>query len=154
VRNDYIPKQKITKAVAPKIEVVENPEENTFTFTATREGFQASCFVNGMTTQFEFNKLEKGLFISPDATMKLLKEGSIDKTDFKGDVNKILGAGTVADKAVLTIKELKIGRNIIKNVDATVNFKNKQDLVFGDNTMVKFGTYNIDEKENKVIFTK
>ena len=144
----------ITKTVAPKIEVVENPEENSLTFTATRDGFQASCFVNGMTTQFEFNKLQKEFFISPNVTMKLLKEGSIDKTDFKGDVNKILGAGTVADKAVLTIKELKIGKTIVKNIEATVNYKAKQDIVFGDNTLLKFGSYTIDDKDNKVIFTK
>ena len=81
--------------------------------------------------------------------MKLLKEGSIDKTDFKGDVNKILGSGTVADKAVLTIKELRIGKNTVKNIDVTVNSRIKQELVFGDNTLVKFGTYSIDEKENK-----
>ena len=70
---------------------MENPEENSFTFTATRDGFQASCYVNGITTQFAFNKPEKEFFISPDAAMMLLKDGSIDKTDFKGDVNKILG---------------------------------------------------------------
>ena len=135
--------------------MIENPEEDSFTYTATKDGFQSSCYVNGITTQFGFNKLQKEFFISPDATMRLLKEGSIDKTDFKGDVNKILGsAGTVADKAVLTIKELKIGKNIVKNIEATVNSKVKLDLVFGDNTLVKFGAYTIDEKENKVIFNK
>ena len=155
LRNDFIPKQTISKAAAPKIEVIENPEEDSFTYTATKDGFQSSCYVNGITTQFGFNKLQKEFFISPDATMRLLKEGSIDKTDFKGDVNKILGsAGTVADKAVLTIKELKIGKNIVKNIEATVNSKVKLDLVFGDNTLVKFGAYTIDEKENKVIFNK
>ena len=155
VRNDFIPKQSISKAAAPKIEVIENPEENSFTYTATKDGFQSSCLVNGITTQFDFNKSEKGIFISTEATMKLLKEGALDKTDFKGDVNKILGsAGTVADKAVLTIKELKIGKNVIKDVEVTVNLKNKQDIVFGDNTLLKFGSYTIDDKDNKVIFNK
>jgi peptidoglycan-associated lipoprotein len=155
VRNDFIPKQTISKAAAPKIEVIENPEEDAFTYTATKDGFQANCFVNGITTQFEFNKPEKGAFISPAATMKLLKEGAIDKTDFKGDVNKILGAaGTVADKAVLTIKEIKIGKNTVKDLEVTVNSKNKQDIVFGDNTLLKFGGYTIDDKNNKVIFNK
>lgn len=155
VRNDFIPKQTLAKTTAPKIEVVENPEENSFTYTTTRDGFQGSCYVNGITTLFEFNKSQKEFFISPAATMKLLKDGSIDKTDFKGDVNKILGsAGTVADKAVLVIKELKIGKNSVKNIEATVNSKAKQDLVFGDNTLLKFGSYSIDDKDNKVIFNK
>jgi peptidoglycan-associated lipoprotein len=154
VRNDYIPKGQFTKTPAPKIEVIENPEEDSFTYTATRDGFQSTCFVNGITILFEFNKAEKEVYISPAATMKLLKDGSIDKTDFKGDVNKILGTGTVTDKAVLTIKELKIGRNVVKNLDVTVNSKAKQDIIFGDNTLQKFGAYTIDDKDNKVIFNK
>ena len=107
-----------------------------------------------MTTQFEFNKGEKEVYISPEMAMHLLKEGSIDKTDFKGDVNKILGAGTVADKAVLTLKEVKIGKNIVNNIDATVSTKIRSDMIFGENTLKKFGSYTIDEKENKVIFNK
>jgi peptidoglycan-associated lipoprotein len=155
LRNDFIPKQSIIKAPAPKIEVVENPEENSFNYTATRDGFQATCYVNGLTTQFTFDKAQKEVFISPDETMKLLKDGYIDKTDFKGDVNKILGtAGTVADKAVLVIKELKIGKNVVNNLEVTVNVKAKQDMIFGDNTLTKFGTYTLDDKDNKVIFNK
>ena len=136
LRNDFVPKQSIIKAPAPKIEVVENPEENSFNYTATRDGFQATCYVNGLTTQFTFDKTQKEVYISPDETMRLLRDGYIDKTDFKGDVNKILGtAGTVADKAVLVIKELKIGKNIVKDLEVTVNAKAKQDLIFGDNTL-------------------
>ncbi|MCX6243314.1 MAG: OmpA family protein [Bacteroidetes bacterium] len=154
VRNDYIPKSQITKAVAPKIEVVENPEENSISYTATRDGFQTTVYINGMTTQLEFSKGEKEVYISPDEAMHLLKEGSIDKTDFKGDVNKILGTGTVADKAVVTLKELKLGKNVVKNIDATVNSKIRSDMVFGENTLNKFGAYTIDDKDNKVIFNK
>jgi peptidoglycan-associated lipoprotein len=155
LRNDFVPKQSIIKAPAPKIEVVENPEENSFIYTATRDGFQATCYVNGLTTQFTFDKAQKEVFISQDETMRLLKDGYIDKTDFKGDVNKILGtAGTVADKAVLVIKELKIGKNVVNNLEVTVNAKAKQNLVFGDNTLSKFGSYTLDDKDNKVIFNK
>jgi len=154
VRNDFIPKQMIAKPVAPKIEVIENPEENSFTYTATKDGFQTSLFLNGITVQMEYIKAEKEVYISPDVTMKLLKEGALDKTDFKGDANKILGTGTVADKAVLTIKELKIGKNVLKNIDVTVNSKIRTELVFGENTLNKFGTFILDDKDNKVIFTK
>ena len=155
LRNDFVPKQSIVKEAAPKIEVVENPEEDSFTYTATRDGFQSSCYINGLTTQFEFSKEQKEVYISPDETMRLLKDGYIDKTDFKGDVNKILGtAGTVADKAVLVLKEVKIGKNVVKGLEATVNSKAKQDLVFGENTLKQFGSYTIDDKDNKVIFNK
>jgi hypothetical protein len=110
--------------------------------------------VNGNTVQFEFNKDEKEVYISPDEAMLLLKNGFIDKTDFKGDVNKILGVGTVAEKAVLIIKEMRIGKNSVKGLEATVNSRIKSDLLFGEKTLNKFGAYTIDEKENKVIFSK
>jgi hypothetical protein len=52
------------------------------------------------------------------------------------------------------IKELKIGKNVVNNLEVTVNVKAKQDMIFGDNTLTKFGTYTLDDKDNKVIFNK
>ena len=76
----------------------------------------------------------------------------IDKTDFEGDVAKIIGEGTIAEKAVFTIKEIRLGNKTIKNVQATVNSKIKTTILFGENTLTKFGTFTIDEKESQIIF--
>jgi hypothetical protein len=42
----------------------------------------------------------------------------------------------------------------VKGLEATVNSRIKSDLLFGEKTLNKFGAYTIDEKENKVIFSK
>jgi peptidoglycan-associated lipoprotein len=153
LRNDYIPKTKITKNLPPtKIEMVVKPEENIVRFTKTKEGLrQATSYINGITTDFFFDPKEKEVFISPVVTLKLLKDGVIDKTSFDGDPTTILGDGTVADKAVLTLKEIRIGKNTVKDVKAIVN-KKIQSLQFGDNLLKKFGTYSIDDTTSEIIF--
>ncbi|MFZ4522654.1 MAG: OmpA family protein [Bacteroidales bacterium] len=153
LRNDFVPKTKITKNAQPsKIEMVVNPEENNVRFTKTKEGLrQATSYVNGITTDFVFDAKEKEVFISPAITLKLLKDGVIDKTSFDGDPTKILGDGTVAEKAVLTLKEIRIGKNVVKDVKATVN-KKVQSLQFGDGLLKKFGKYNIDDTTGEIIF--
>ena len=70
---------------------------------------------------------------------------------FSADPTKILGEGTVADKAVLTLKEIRIGKNMVKDIKATVN-KKIQALQFGDSLLRLFGKYNIDDSTGEIIF--
>ncbi|MCX6268452.1 MAG: OmpA family protein [Bacteroidetes bacterium] len=153
IRNDYVPKTKVTKNIpATKIEMVVKPEENNVPFVKTKDGLrQATCYINGITTDFFYDAKEKEVFISPALTLKLLKDGVIDKTSFDGDPTKILGDGTVADKAVLTLKEIRIGKNSTKEIKATVN-KKIQSLQFGDILLKKFGKYSIDDATSEIIF--
>jgi len=148
-----VPKTKISKNVpATKIEVVVKPEENNVAVTKTRDGMlQGTGYISGMTTLFTYDSKEKGLFISPELTLKLLKEGVIDKTSFDGDPTKILGEGKVADKAVLTLKEIRIGKNSVSNLKATVN-KKIATLQFGETILKKFGKFSIDEANGEIIF--
>jgi peptidoglycan-associated lipoprotein len=153
VRNDYVPKSKPGKAVAPKIEVVENPEENIVPFSLTSDGLpEATCYISGITETFRYDKKETSFFISAATALRLLKTGVIDKTDFEGDVAKIIGEGTIAEKAVFNIKEIRVGNKTIKNVQATVNSKIKTTILFGESTLLKFGAFTIDEKESLLIF--
>jgi peptidoglycan-associated lipoprotein len=153
LRNDFIPKQKVTKAVSPKIEVVENPEENSVPYTITTDGnYEATCYVNGITMTFAYSKGEKECYLLPEAALKLLKEGVIDKNDFKGDVTKIIGEGSIADKAVINLKEMRIGNNTVKDVEITVNKRIKSNMLIGDPTLSKFGAFTVDTNESKIIF--
>lgn len=152
LRNDYIPKTKVTKTTATKIELVVKPEENNVPFKKTKEGLrEASCYISGITTVFTFDPKEKEVFISPATTMKLLNDGVIDKTSFDGDPSKLIGEGTVADKAVLTLREVRIGRNTIKDLKVTVN-KKVISLQLGETTLKKFGNFSIDDSGGEFIF--
>ncbi len=152
LRNDFIPKTKVDKQTPVKIEVVVKPEENTVSYTLTKEGLlNAECFVNGATLSFTYDPKEKEFYISQEYALKLLKDGLIDKTDFQGEVTKIIGEGTIADKAVFIIRELKIGRNTVKDIEATVNRKTTG-IRLGENTLKRLGDFSIDSKKSLIIF--
>jgi len=120
--------------------------------TKTKDGsYQGTCYISGITTTFTFDSKEKEFYISPVLALKFLTDGVIDKTSFEGDATKIIGEGTVADKAVLTIKEIRIGKNTVKDLKATVN-KKIGSLHFGDTTLKKFGKYSIDDANGEIIF--
>lgn len=153
LRNDFIPKNKPVKTAPTKVEIVVKPEENNVPYTTTKDGsLEGSCYVNGITMVFTYDVKEKEVFISPAAVLKLLKDGVIDKSNFDGDATKILGDGTVADKAVLTLKELRIGRNTIKELKVIVNKKIQTTLLFGENTLKKFGAFTVDDAAKMIIF--
>jgi peptidoglycan-associated lipoprotein len=152
LRNDFIPKTTPITAKPHQIEVVTEPEENSIEFTQTKENiFQSTCFVNGSTVGFEYDPTEKDFFISSAEALKLLKSGAISKEDFEGDPTKIIGEGSIADKSVFNIKELKVGRNTINDVKATVSKKVPM-IRFGENTMKLFGTFQVDMDDSKIIF--
>ena len=154
LRNDFIPKATpiTSQAQARKIEVVTEPEENSIEFTLTKDDmFQSDCMVNGSTVGFEYDPKEKEFYISSSEALRLLKSGAISKDDFEGDPTKIIGEGSIADKSVFTVKELKIGKNSIYDVKATVNRKVAM-IRFGENTLKLFGTYSVDMDNGKIIF--
>lgn len=153
LRNDYVPKTKVAKNIPPtRIEMVIKPEENNVPFIKTKEGLrQGTSYINGITTPFTFDQKEKDTYLSPEVALKLLKDGVIDKTSFEGDPAKIIGEGTIADKAVLKLREVRIGRNTVKDVRVTIN-KKIPSFQFGDSLMKRFGTYSIDDTTGEFIF--
>lgn len=151
LRNDFIPGT-TSGAGSPEIGIVTNPDLNTVDYTATKDGLEASCVVNGSTMTFEYVKDQNEFFISNVQTLRLLREGLISKEDFKGDASKIIGTGTVADKAVFVIKEMKIGQSTVRDIEVTVNSKIKGDLLLGEKTLTRFGAFTIDDAQKKIIF--
>jgi peptidoglycan-associated lipoprotein len=153
LRNDFIPKQKIAGKEKPTIEVVVEPEENSVPYTLdSNEDIQFTGYINGITMTFTYDPAEKDLFISPGEALKLLQNGAIDKNDFEGDVTKSIGEGFIADKSVINIREIRIGRNIVKDIKVTVNQRLKTSVLLGKNTLEKIGKFAVDQTEMKIIF--
>ncbi len=153
LRNDFVPKsQPVRKVPAPAIQVVTAPEENKVAFTRLKGEYrEATCYVNGITSTFVYERKEKELLLSPAVAVKFLKEGIIDKTNFEGDPTQLIGEGFVAEKAVLILNEIRIGKNTVKGLRATVS-KKAESILFGDAVMKQFGPYSIDDASGEFIF--
>ncbi|MCX6287412.1 MAG: OmpA family protein [Bacteroidetes bacterium] len=154
LRNDFIPKTTPSKIQGTaKIEVVVAPEVNAAPIKKLKEGtYEGSCFVNGIALSFTYDPGEKDVFISAAQAFKLLKDGVIDKNDFEGDATKLIQEKSISEKAVITLKEVRIARNTVKDVKVIVNSKIHGTFVFGENTLKKFGNFRIDEEKEQLIF--
>jgi len=154
LRNDFIPKAIPSKSQAsPKVEVVVVPEVNGTSVTKLKDGsYEGFCFINGISVQFTYDPTQKDLFIIPAEAFTFLKNGVIDKNDFEGDATKFIQEKTISDKAVFTLKEVRIARNTVKDFKVIVNSKIHGTFVFGENTLKKFGNFHIDEGKGQLIF--
>ena len=152
LRRDYVPAANQNPDLA-KIQIKINPEDNFVPFTEDKKTgvYLAPCLVNSYRETFAFDKPSQAM-ISLNKALDLLKNRAISKEDFEGDVEKILQNNTIADRAVINLKEVSIANRTVKNVKVKVNYKLKYDLVFGDEVLKQFGKYQFNTKTHRLIF--
>ncbi|MCD4745340.1 MAG: OmpA family protein [Bacteroidales bacterium] len=155
IRNNFVPKPKIEDVTSPKIDIVLNPEEeiNAVKFIGTKDGkFVIPGIFNGYSMDFILDKITYKSYISLNSALELLKNGAISKTDFQGDPNEILANASIIDKAVFTIKDFKILKNTIHNIEVIVSYKLEHGFIIDEKTFSKFGKYTIDKEKKEIIF--
>ncbi len=153
ISRDFVPKPKSKKKHIAKVNIVVNPEENQVSFVYDKTGLmRIPCIINEFNMIFTFNKRYSNVYISLPAALKLLKGGAISKSDFQGNIDKVLAGGTITNNAIFTIKDFRIGSKTINDVEVTVSYQLKSSMILGDATLSKFGKYTIDEKKKKIIF--
>ncbi|MEI6890237.1 MAG: OmpA family protein [Bacteroidales bacterium] len=154
LRNDFVPKATPSKTQGTaKIEVVIAPEINGIPLNKLKDGkYEGYCFANGISLQFTYDPTEKDMFITAAQAFSLLKDGVIDKNDFEGDATKFIQDKTISEKAVITLKEVRIAKNTVKDLKVTVNSKIHSTFVFGENTLKKFGIFHLDDGKSQLIF--
>ena len=149
LRKDYIPAG--TNLDIVDINIVTDPDDNSVLFT--EQGgtgtYLSTCIINGYNEAFAFDKGADPM-ISLDKAMDLLKWGAISKENFEGDPEKVLANNTIADRALINIKEITIGIVTINDVQLKVTYKLNYGLVFGDGLMKQFGKYNFNTKTHKL----
>lgn len=152
---DFIPKPTIEEIEEEEavVDIVTEPEENSVEFIqGIGESIKAPLIANGYTIEFTYIKAARGTSISLSKALELLKDGAITKNDFEGDVNKILANGTISDRAILYLSEVKIGDNTVIDLPVTVIHNMQDNIVFGESTLKLFGKFNIDYQQSKIIF--
>ena len=154
LRNDFIPKTTPSKTpVTARIEVVIAPEVNGTALSKLKDGsYSGFCFINGISTEFIYDPAEKDMFITSAYAFTLLKDGVIDKNDFEGDASKLIQEKTISEKAVITLKEVRIAKNTVRDLKVIVNSKIHGSFEFGTNNMKKFGNFHIDDQKGQLIF--
>lgn len=152
---DFIPKSKIEEIPATaQIDIVTDlQKEDRVPFTQAKgESITAPCVVNGYTISFTYLKSARGFSISGEAALGLLKGGFISKNDFEGDPNTILVEGTILDRSVFNIKEMRIGNKTVNDLKITVIQDLEMPMLFGESILQQFGKFTISKETSEIIF--
>ena len=151
LRKDYVPLSTNIDVDLATINIAINPEDNAIVFTeAPKSGtYVSTCIINGYNEEFAYDKGADAM-ISLEQAMKLLKWGAISKDDFEGDPERILANNTIADRAIIIIKEINIANQKVENAKVKVNYKLNYGLVFGERLMKQFGKYSYNTKTHKL----
>ncbi|NTW23536.1 MAG: OmpA family protein [Lentimicrobium sp.] len=149
---DFVPKPK-NQQFAQKVEIKINPEENIVTLeTGKGNSLMIPCIINGYNVKVMYDRNDRGLIFSLPEAQKLLQSGAITKDDFIGDANVVLAEGSIADKAVFRLKEMRIGQQNATNVEASVSHKLTEGVIMGESTISMFGRFKLDENSKQLIF--
>ncbi|MBO7460472.1 MAG: OmpA family protein [Bacteroidales bacterium] len=148
---DFQPREEISDEQMAKINL--NPEDNKVGFTQNKQGyFQFKSYVNAYTETITYDR-DSDFCVSQSKVMELLNDGVITKDDFIGDnVEKIISAGKVKDRAQFIIKEMRIADKTVENIEVTVVNSQKYDWVMGQKALKQFGSFEFNTDEHKLIF--
>ena len=148
---DFVPRTNIDENTTVNIAI--NPTEANYVQFATdsRGYFAFEAHVDGYKELFTYSQNAE-FSLSEKTALRLLQDGRINRDNFEGDVEKILSTGSVANGAILTIKEIRIANKTLSNVKVKVVQKMVESWVIGKNTLKEFGDFDFDTKEKKLIF--
>lgn len=149
---DFVPR---TASRRPSdIQVVVNPDENVVSYRSGDQGeIHVPCILNRYNLIFTLDTRDRtAMYVSLEQALKLLTDGAINRNDFEGDAERILGAGTIANRAVFNINELRIGDRTVNNIKATVIHRQTHPIVIGENILREFGEFTINQEKRQIIF--
>ena len=72
-------------------------------------------------------------------------------SDFKGSRRYLTADGSIANGAIVRIKEVKVGDCTLKNIEASVIKNQKAPLLLGQSVLERFGSITIDNQNNRLI---
>ncbi|MBQ4306074.1 MAG: TIGR02281 family clan AA aspartic protease, partial [Bacteroidales bacterium] len=113
--------------------------------------FEIPCDINGLPLQMIFDTGASDITISSVEANFMLKNGYLSERDVKGKRYYQVANGQLSEGTVITLREVKVGDAVLRNVDASVVNSQKAPLLLGQSAMERFGTITIDNINNKLL---
>lgn len=132
----------------------EEKEETVTEIEITRKRggtFEIPCDINGLPLQMIFDTGASDVTISSVEANFMLKNGYLSEKDVKGKRYYQIANGQLSEGTVITLREVKVGEAVLRNVDASVVNSQKAPLLLGQSAMERFGTITIDNINNRLL---
>lgn len=133
---------------------VPKKEEREIEVAMLRRGggtFEIPCEINGLPLDMIFDTGASDVSISSVEANFMLKNRYLSEKDIKGKAYYQTANGEISEGTTITLKEVKIGDAVLKNVEASVKKNQKAPLLLGQSVMERFGTITIDNINSKLI---
>ncbi|MBQ9174654.1 MAG: TIGR02281 family clan AA aspartic protease [Bacteroidales bacterium] len=116
--------------------------------------FEIPCSINGLPLQMIFDTGASDITISSVEANFMLKNGYLSDRDVKGKRYYRIADGQISEGTVITLREVKIGETVLKNVDASVVKSQEAPLLLGQSAMERFGKITIDNENLRIVIQK
>lgn len=116
--------------------------------------YELPCEINGLPLQMIFDTGASDVTISSVEANFMLKNDYLSARDVKGKKYYQIANGSLAEGTVITLREVKIGDAVLRNVEASVVKSQSAPLLFGQSALEKFGSITIDNRNNKLIIRR
>ena len=113
--------------------------------------FEIPCEVNGLPLQMLFDTGASSVTLSSVEANFMLKNDYLSAKDLGGKEYYRIADGGVTEGTLVTLREVKIGDFVLKNVKASVVTSQKAPLLLGQSVMERFGTITIDNIGGKLV---
>jgi len=108
--------------------------------------------VNGIKLRFIFDTGASSICISSSEASVLYRQGTLSEEDFIGLENFQDATGRISQGAKVILRTVKVGDNLLENVEATVIDNENAPLLLGQSALERFGSIQIDNDNNRIIF--
>ena len=112
--------------------------------------FEIPCEVNGLPLQMLFDTGASSVTLSSVEANFMLKNDYLSAKDLGGKEYYRIADGGITEGTLVTLREVKIGDFVLKNVKASVVSSQKAPILLGQSVMERFGTITIDNIGGKL----
>lgn len=105
--------------------------------------YTISCEVNGLKSRMIFDTGASKVSLSNSFCEILLDNGYLKMSDFAGEGKSLMADGRIIANTELTLRSVKIGDVVLKNVPAVVIYNQDAPLLFGQSAIQMLGEVSI-----------
>lgn len=130
----------------------ENISSSTIKMIPVNGVYQIPVLINGVQMSFIFDTGASIISISATEALFLLKQGKLTKEDIIGTENFSDANGDISEGTIIMLKSVKIGKNELHNIKASVVLNLSAPLLMGQSALSQFGKISIDNNTKEITF--
>ncbi len=149
LRDDFIPPAEGNSTSLDNLVTMANVEDDKkIPYRNNPNGLpEIPVVVNGTSFTFVYDEKAKQNLIGTEEAMRLLRTGKINKNDFKDKEKSFDEEGDIVKDAVITLRELKIGKVVLNNISVMVADELPAPLILNAAALKGLGEFTINKSE-------